>query len=122
MGVPVEIGWDNLPSLVGIGLTDLPSIGVTGASGPPGPPVPASLELVGTSNYITKETFLKYELVELKLPFIDNTRSLREGLLKSVSNHCPLKSKMCQKIRTNVVNSKVFNSRSTTYPAKFQKC
>ena len=30
------IGGDNLPSPVGIGLTDLPNIG--GASGPPGPP------------------------------------------------------------------------------------
>ena len=30
------IGRDNLPSPVGIGLTDLPNIG--GASGPPGPP------------------------------------------------------------------------------------
>ena len=36
MGVPVVIGGDNLPSLVGIGLTDLPNIG--GASGPPGLP------------------------------------------------------------------------------------
>jgi hypothetical protein len=34
--VPVVIGGDNLPSPVGIGLTDLPNIG--GASGPPGPP------------------------------------------------------------------------------------
>ena len=39
--VPVAIGGDNLPSPVGIGLTDPPNIG--GASGPPGPPVPASL-------------------------------------------------------------------------------
>ena len=36
MGVPVEIGGDNLPSPVRIGLTDLTNIG--GASGPPGPP------------------------------------------------------------------------------------
>ena len=35
LGVPVAIGGDNLPSLVGIGLTELPNIG--GASGPPGP-------------------------------------------------------------------------------------
>ena len=42
LGVPVVICGDNLPSPVGIGLTDLPNIG--GASGPPGPPpVPASL-------------------------------------------------------------------------------
>ena len=34
--MPVVIGGDNLPSPVGIGLTDLPNIG--GASGPPGPP------------------------------------------------------------------------------------
>ena len=34
--MPVVIGGDNLPSMVGIGLTDLPNIG--GASGPPGPP------------------------------------------------------------------------------------
>ena len=32
----MAIGGDNLPSLVRIGLTDLPNIG--GASGPPGPP------------------------------------------------------------------------------------
>ena len=36
MGVPVVIGGDNLPSPVGIGLTDLPNIGE--ASGPHGPP------------------------------------------------------------------------------------
>ena len=36
LGVPVVIGVDNLPSPVGIGLTDLPNIGE--ASGPPGPP------------------------------------------------------------------------------------
>ena len=41
--MPVVIGGDNLPSPVGIGLTDLPYIG--GSSGPPGPPVPASLLL-----------------------------------------------------------------------------
>ena len=40
-GVPVVIGWKNLPSPVGIQLADLPNIG-----GPPGPPVPASLSLV----------------------------------------------------------------------------
>ena len=34
MGVPVVIGGDNLPSPVGIGLTDMPNIG--GASGPTG--------------------------------------------------------------------------------------
>ena len=34
---PVVIGGDNLPSPVGIGLTDLPNIG-GGASGPLGPP------------------------------------------------------------------------------------
>ena len=34
--MPVVIGGDNLPSPIGIGLTDLPNIG--GASGPPGPP------------------------------------------------------------------------------------
>ena len=42
MGVIVVIVGDNLPSLVGIGLTDLPDIGGEG-SGPPGTPVPASL-------------------------------------------------------------------------------
>ena len=41
MEVPVVIGWDNLPSPVGIGLTDLPNIG--GARAPLAPPVPASL-------------------------------------------------------------------------------
>ena len=35
-GGPVVKGGQNLPLLVGIGLTDLPNIG--GASGPPGPP------------------------------------------------------------------------------------
>ena len=34
--MPVVIGGDNLPSSVGIGLTDLPNIG-EGASGPPAP-------------------------------------------------------------------------------------
>ena len=34
--MPVLNGGRNLPSPVGIGLTDLPNIG--GASGPPGPP------------------------------------------------------------------------------------
>ena len=43
MGVPVLIGGDNLPSPVGIGLTDLPNIG--GAMAPLAPPVPASLSL-----------------------------------------------------------------------------
>ena len=39
LGVPIVIGGDNMPSPVGIGLTDLPNIG---APLPP-PPVPASL-------------------------------------------------------------------------------
>ena len=39
--MPVVIGGDNLPSPVGIGLTDLPNIG--GAMAPLAPPVPASL-------------------------------------------------------------------------------
>ena len=39
---PKVIGGDNLPSLVGIGLTDLPNIG--GASGPPGPPSSGTTE------------------------------------------------------------------------------
>ena len=43
MGVPVVIAGDNLPSLVGTGLTDLPNIG--GASGPPGPPGSGITEL-----------------------------------------------------------------------------
>ena len=34
LGVPVVIGGDNLPSPIGIGLTDLPNIG-GGAEGPP---------------------------------------------------------------------------------------
>ena len=38
MGVPVVIGGDNLPSQVGIGLTNLPNI-----VGGQWPPVPASL-------------------------------------------------------------------------------
>ena len=36
MGVPVVIGGDNLPSPIGIGLTDRPKIG--GAMAPPAPP------------------------------------------------------------------------------------
>ena len=44
---PVVIGGYNLPSPVGIGLTDPPNIGGAtgppGQPGPPGPPVPASL-------------------------------------------------------------------------------
>ena len=45
MGEPVVIGWDNLPSLVGIGLTDLPNIEGGGAGAPvaPLPPVLALL-------------------------------------------------------------------------------
>ena len=43
LGGAVVIGGDNLPSPVGIGLTDLPNIG--GTSGPPGPPGS------GTSDY-----------------------------------------------------------------------
>ena len=40
------IGGDNLPSPVGIGLTDMPNIGGTSCPpGPPPPPVPASLLL-----------------------------------------------------------------------------
>ena len=42
-GVPVVIGGENLPSPVGIGLTDLQNIG--GASGPPGPPGSGTTEL-----------------------------------------------------------------------------
>ena len=41
MGVPVVIGGDNLPSPVGIGLSDLTNIGRPVA--PPVPPVPVSL-------------------------------------------------------------------------------
>ena len=41
--MPVVIGGDNLPSPVGIGLTDLPNIG--GASGPPGPPGSGTTEI-----------------------------------------------------------------------------
>ena len=37
MGVPVVIDGDNLPSPVGIGLSDLPIIG-GGGQWPPGPP------------------------------------------------------------------------------------
>ena len=43
--MPVVIGGDNLPSLVGIGLTDLPNIGGGGPVAPLAPPVPASLNL-----------------------------------------------------------------------------
>ena len=44
MGGPVVIGGDNLPSPVGIGLTDPPNIG--GASGPPGPPGSGTTEFI----------------------------------------------------------------------------
>ena len=47
--MPLVIGGDNLPSPVGIGLTDLPNIG--GASGPPGPPGSGTTDL---KNYILK--------------------------------------------------------------------
>ena len=40
---PAIIGGDNLPSLVDIGLTDLPNMGGASAVAPPGPPVPAPL-------------------------------------------------------------------------------
>ena len=51
--MPVVIGGDNLPSPVGIVLTDLPNIG--GASGTPGPPVPASLlNLLCTLYYLSR--------------------------------------------------------------------
>ena len=43
--MPVVIGGDNLPSPVGIGLTDLPNIGGPVA---PLPPVPTSLYRVQT--------------------------------------------------------------------------
>ena len=44
LGGPVVKGRQNLPPLVGIGLTDLKNIG-----GAPAPPVPASLRYVPTS-------------------------------------------------------------------------
>ena len=46
------IDGDNLPSPVGIGLTDLPNIG--GASGPPGPP--------GSGITVTNNIFLDRQL------------------------------------------------------------
>ena len=49
MGVPVVIGRDNLPSPVGIGLTDLPNIG--GPLALLAPPVPAPLGFVGTFHH-----------------------------------------------------------------------
>ena len=53
IGVVVVIGGDNLPSPVGIGLTDLPNIG--GASGPPGSGITAlyqfQTENIKESNY-----------------------------------------------------------------------
>ena len=45
--MPVVIGGDNLPSPVGIGLTDLPNIAnIGGAMAPLAPPVPASLGIM----------------------------------------------------------------------------
>ena len=44
---PVVIGGDNLPSPVGIGLTEL--LNIAGASGPLVPPVPASLKSIVVS-------------------------------------------------------------------------
>ena len=51
MGVPLVKGGQNLPPIVGIGLTGLPNIG-----GPPGPPVPAPLQkiVIGISRGIAK--------------------------------------------------------------------
>ena len=50
--MPVVIDGDNLPSPVGIVLTDLPNIG-GGASGPPGPPgPPSSVITVLQSTYV----------------------------------------------------------------------
>ena len=42
LGVPLVKGGQNLPPMVGIGLTNLPNIG-GGAVSPPPPPGPASL-------------------------------------------------------------------------------
>ena len=56
-GWPVVIGGDNLPSPVGIGLTDLPNIG--GPSGPPGPLVPASLYKIPSESKTEKDSSQK---------------------------------------------------------------
>ena len=48
-GVQLVIGGDNLPSLVVIGLTDLPNIG--GASGPPGPPSSGITEIISLQKF-----------------------------------------------------------------------
>ena len=45
LGVPLVKGGQNLPPMVGIGLTDLPNIGGGGPLAPLAPPVPASLIL-----------------------------------------------------------------------------
>ena len=46
--MPVVIDRDNLPSPVGIGLTDLPNIG--GASGPPGLPCSGNTDIDNAQN------------------------------------------------------------------------
>ena len=61
--MPVVIGGDNLPSPVGIGLTDLPNIG----GGPVAPPVPASLRHISQYGHGFLSIFFggKYDLIQL---------------------------------------------------------
>ena len=56
---PVVIGGDNLPSLVGVELTDLPNIG--GTSGPPAPPPPPVPALLLWGSYL-EDVYLRHGL------------------------------------------------------------
>ena len=51
MGVPVVIGGDNLPTPVGIGLTDLSNMGGGGQTGQ-WPPWPPSSGITAVHNYL----------------------------------------------------------------------
>ena len=74
--VPLVKAGQNLPPLIGIGLTDLPNIG-RGASGPPGPPAPASLLLATTRIPKRKADEMTYFLQERNLPErIENIQSV----------------------------------------------
>ena len=66
--MPVVIGGDNLPSPVGIGLTDLPNIGGGGTVAPHAPPVPAKQRVFGNSK--------KIETINVLCEFFEKTLGL----------------------------------------------
>ena len=76
MGGPVVIGGDNLPSPVGIGLTDLPNIG--GASGPPGPPGS------GTTESRTTEMLLE-SIVRAKITIMLKVKNFSKSSLETLN-------------------------------------